>query len=105
MSAVKRIVNAAKPDDGDLDDDGGLAVAPAKPKLKRPPLYRVILLNDDYTPIGCVRHPSWMCIASAWTPGPRSPRAPTRAPWIDLSRLNPRSAILTGVGIHPDWPS
>ncbi len=51
MSAGKRIVNAAKPDDGDLDDDGGLAVAPAKPKLKRPPLYRVILLNDDYTPM------------------------------------------------------
>ena len=31
--------------------DGDLAVAPAKPKLKRPPLYRVILLNDDYTPM------------------------------------------------------
>lgn len=26
-----------------------LAVAEAKPKLKRPPLYRVLLLNDDYT--------------------------------------------------------
>lgn len=26
-----------------------LAVETAKPKLKRPPLYRVILLNDDYT--------------------------------------------------------
>jgi len=32
-------------------DDGDLAVAPVKPKLKRPPLYRVILLNDDYTPM------------------------------------------------------
>jgi len=32
-------------------DEGGLAVAPAKPKLKRPPLYRVVLLNDDYTPM------------------------------------------------------
>ncbi len=31
--------------------DGGLAVQQAKPKLKRPPLYRVILLNDDYTPM------------------------------------------------------
>ena len=31
--------------------DGDLAVAPVKPKLKRPPLYRVILLNDDYTPM------------------------------------------------------
>lgn len=26
-----------------------LALETAKPKLKRPPLYRVILLNDDYT--------------------------------------------------------
>jgi len=32
-------------------DDGDLAVAPAKPQLKKPPLYRVILLNDDYTPM------------------------------------------------------
>ena len=37
--------------EGDDHDDGGLAVAPAKPKLKKPPLYRVILLNDDYTPM------------------------------------------------------
>ena len=51
MSAVKRFVSAAKPEDSDFDDDGGLAVAPAKPKLKRPSLYRVILLNDDYTPM------------------------------------------------------
>ena len=51
MSAVKRVVSASKPDDSDFDDDGGLAVAPAKPKLKRPSLYRVILLNDDYTPM------------------------------------------------------
>jgi len=33
------------------DGDGGLAVAPAKPKLKRPPLFKVVLLNDDYTPM------------------------------------------------------
>jgi ATP-dependent Clp protease adaptor protein ClpS len=32
-------------------DDHGLATAEAKPLLKRPPLYRVILLNDDYTPM------------------------------------------------------
>jgi len=37
--------------DSEDESDGGLAVAPAKPKLKRPPLYRVILLNDDYTPM------------------------------------------------------
>jgi ATP-dependent Clp protease adaptor protein ClpS len=33
------------------DDDRGAAVEEAKPKLKRPPLYRVVLLNDDYTPM------------------------------------------------------
>ena len=44
-------------DDEDIDkDDGDLAVAPAKPKIKRPPLYRVILLNDDYTPMEFVVH-------------------------------------------------
>lgn len=34
-----------------FDDDGGLAVETSKPKLKRPPLYKVLLLNDDYTPM------------------------------------------------------
>ncbi len=32
-------------------EDGGLALETAKPKLKKPPLYQVILLNDDYTPM------------------------------------------------------
>ncbi|AKH19813.1 ATP-dependent Clp protease adapter ClpS [Sedimenticola thiotaurini] len=32
-------------------DDGGLAVETSKPKLKRPPMYKVLLLNDDYTPM------------------------------------------------------
>jgi ATP-dependent Clp protease adaptor protein ClpS len=32
-------------------DDFDLAVKEAQPKLKRPPLYRVILINDDYTPM------------------------------------------------------
>ncbi|MCH1610787.1 MAG: ATP-dependent Clp protease adapter ClpS [Luminiphilus sp.] len=44
------VVCIADEDDSD-QGDGDLAVAPAKPKLKRPPLYRVVLLNDDYTPM------------------------------------------------------
>ena len=36
------------------DNDQGLAVQPAKPQLKKPPLYKVILLNDDFTPMGFV---------------------------------------------------
>jgi ATP-dependent Clp protease adaptor protein ClpS len=35
----------------DRRGDGELALEEAPPKLKRPPLYRVILLNDDYTPM------------------------------------------------------
>ena len=39
-------------DKKDLQRDGyELVVEEAQPKLKRPPLYRVILLNDDYTPM------------------------------------------------------
>lgn len=32
----------------------GYAVAPSKPELKQPPKYRVIMLNDDYTPMDFV---------------------------------------------------
>lgn len=32
-------------------DDHGLSVLEAKPKVKRPPLYKVVLHNDDYTPM------------------------------------------------------
>ncbi len=33
------------------DSDGGLALQESKPELKRPPLFKVVLLNDDYTPM------------------------------------------------------
>lgn len=36
------------------DGDGGLILQEAKPKLKKPPLYKVVLLNDDFTPMGFV---------------------------------------------------
>ena len=36
------------------DNDDDLAVQETKPKLKRPPLYKVILLNDDFTPMDFV---------------------------------------------------
>lgn len=38
------------------DRDHGVATETAKPQLKRPPLYKVILLNDDYTPMEFVVH-------------------------------------------------
>ncbi len=33
------------------DNHTGLLVEEAAPKVKQPPLYRVVLLNDDYTPM------------------------------------------------------
>ncbi|KGE03509.1 ATP-dependent Clp protease adaptor protein ClpS [Pseudohaliea rubra DSM 19751] len=33
------------------DADGGLALENAQPELKKPPLFKVVLLNDDYTPM------------------------------------------------------
>jgi ATP-dependent Clp protease adaptor protein ClpS len=39
----------------DLPENGGtgdgLALQEARPKVKKPPLYKVVLLNDDYTPM------------------------------------------------------
>ena len=31
--------------------DGGLALQETRPQLKRPPLFKVVLINDDYTPM------------------------------------------------------
>lgn len=36
--------------------DDGLALEEAKPKLKKPPMYKVVLINDDYTPMEFVVH-------------------------------------------------
>jgi len=35
----------------DDDREGGLAVQTERPKLKRPPIYKVVMINDDYTPM------------------------------------------------------
>ena len=37
--------------DDDDDDGGPSGVVETRPKTKRPPLYKVLLLNDDYTPM------------------------------------------------------
>ena len=38
-------------DEKNSNYDDGTAVQEAKPKLKKPPMFKVILLNDDYTPM------------------------------------------------------
>jgi Uncharacterized conserved protein len=41
-------------DEPDREHRHGAVVEVAKPKLARPPLYAVLLLNDDYTPMDFV---------------------------------------------------
>jgi len=36
------------------DNALAVAVAPAKPELKQPPKYRVLMINDNYTPMDFV---------------------------------------------------
>ena len=42
------------PTERDHEHAHGLAVETAKPELARPPLYSVLLLSDDYTPMDFV---------------------------------------------------
>ncbi|MGH1418637.1 MAG: ATP-dependent Clp protease adapter ClpS [Hyphomicrobiaceae bacterium] len=51
------VIAAGKDSGDDRDDDGrtGL-VTKTRPKTKRPNLYKVLLLNDDYTPMEFVVH-------------------------------------------------
>ncbi len=46
-------MNRMSKDDSDSDNgsDGGIALQEARPALKRPPLFKVVLMNDDYTPM------------------------------------------------------
>jgi len=38
-------------DEKQIAPSDGVAVEEAKPKLKKPQLYKVLLMNDDYTPM------------------------------------------------------
>lgn len=49
-----RLSREDEPDSPDFDQDGDLAVEEEKPQLKRPPMYKVVMLNDDYTPMDFV---------------------------------------------------
>ena len=43
-------------DEPDQEDQHGTIVQEGEPALKRPPMYKVLLLNDDFTPMEFVVH-------------------------------------------------
>jgi ATP-dependent Clp protease adaptor protein ClpS len=49
-----RILMSRKNENGDDGDMRGGIVTKTEPKTKRPSLYKVLLLNDDYTPMDFV---------------------------------------------------
>jgi ATP-dependent Clp protease adaptor protein ClpS len=55
MTVIKlegTVTTMAGPGPGDDEQrEGDLAVQEARPELKKPPLFKVVLLNDDYTPM------------------------------------------------------
>jgi ATP-dependent Clp protease adaptor protein ClpS len=44
-------INMSTDQDSDGDQGIGVITAPEKPKLAKPPLWKVVMLNDDYTPM------------------------------------------------------
>ena len=44
-------LNSDEENNDDFKNKFSSIVLEEKPKLKKPPLYKVIMLNDDYTPI------------------------------------------------------
>ena len=48
--------NRGNTGDGFDEDSGTVVITKTKPKTKRPCLYRVLLLNDDFTPMEFVIH-------------------------------------------------
>jgi ATP-dependent Clp protease adaptor protein ClpS len=55
MTIKERIHTVRMMADDNREDEerrqGDLALQDAKPELKKPPLFKVVLLNDDYTPM------------------------------------------------------
>lgn len=56
-ASALRLSAAMGPDDGDSKDESQTGiVTKTRPKTKKPSLYKVLLLNDDYTPMEFVVH-------------------------------------------------
>ncbi|RMF13334.1 MAG: ATP-dependent Clp protease adapter ClpS [Gammaproteobacteria bacterium] len=53
LKSPRLILNQGHHDE-EGDHEGDIQVAPSKPQVKKPSLYKVVMLNDDYTPMDFV---------------------------------------------------
>jgi len=53
FSQIRLTFNQDRPQSHE-DDSAGIAVQESKPALQAPPMYKVVLFNDDYTPMDFV---------------------------------------------------
>tara|TARA_Y100001970_G_C13499070_1_gene492763 strand:- start:84 stop:473 length:390 start_codon:yes stop_codon:yes gene_type:complete len=57
---AKKVFNSTIParsgsdEEHEIDQDTGTITREKEPELKKPPLYKVVLINDDYTPMDFV---------------------------------------------------
>jgi ATP-dependent Clp protease adaptor protein ClpS len=51
IEPVLHPISMARPDDADVGDTQTGVTTKTAPKTKRPSLYKVLMLNDDYTPM------------------------------------------------------
>jgi ATP-dependent Clp protease adaptor protein ClpS len=51
LSAMLQPTRCGDDSEHPADGEGSLALQESKPEVKRPPLFKVVLLNDDYTPM------------------------------------------------------
>lgn len=51
MNRSTFVAASSTPERPETERDRGLAVEEVRPALEKPPLYQVLLLNDDYTPM------------------------------------------------------
>ena len=56
MTPMTLFLHAGPSDQGPDDGTDATVAVQTRPKTKRPPLYKVLILNDDYTPMEFVVH-------------------------------------------------
>lgn len=56
MTSAEYRMQQSDDEGGDQNNRGTSVITRVKPKVKKPNLYRVLLLNDDYTPMEFVVH-------------------------------------------------